>query len=122
MVILSHILILWTHTQEFTKFLKLDEESTLGTNFSMTLTRYNHLVEMANFINNLLGTIVTLSIIEIIAFYASFIHDDKIFVETHPDWKTIFNFVFYCCVDMPAIFLISASLCNKVSIHVQTIF
>lgn len=113
--ILVHAIILWLHARAFSKFLKMDEEFRIGAGgWFKIVTMYDSLVTITGIINKLLSSNVTLMILEVVTHYAVFIHDDRIFVERNPDWKIIYNSVFFCCLDIPAIFLLSSMVCTEV--------
>lgn len=121
LILLGHVMILWIHCHNFSKFIKFDSIRTELSWWEIS-DGYNSLVYMANIINNVIGTNAAFLLLETITDYAIYIHDAKILVERIADWKTICDLIFFCWIDKPAILLLSASLCSKVDAYIFCYF
>lgn len=138
LVILVNSVALWRLTRDFANFLQEEmsqsEYRSMGFTFASTpfeeeggrkfrgkLTgswgeirrQFDALMEISEEVNNLLGTSVTLFLLEFIFDYAVTFDDNQIFVNTNPDWKTLANCIFYL-VDSGLIFYFCSDIAYQV--------
>lgn len=121
MLILVHVFVLWKHTEDFPKLLSAnkiligDSEARLASIWVKIKEEYDNLASLARKINAAVGDSVTLFLLELLFNYITVVDDDEIFINAQPDWKTLLNHIFYLCMDVPAILILSAEICTKVS-------
>lgn len=75
--------------------------------------QYRYLTEFTTEINGLLGTNVTLFLLEFIFDYSVTLDDNRIFTNPNPDWKTLLFCVFYLVNGM-VIFYFAADIVTQV--------